>query len=37
MDDVLASADFVDLEARLQEFVANYNRRIVPFLGRFQF
>jgi hypothetical protein len=37
MDEVLASAAFVDLESRLQEFVANYSRRIVPFFGRFQF
>jgi hypothetical protein len=37
MDEVLASPAFVDLEARLQEFVVNYHRRIVPFLGRFQF
>jgi hypothetical protein len=37
MDEVLASPAFGDLENRLQEFVANYNRRVVPFLGRFQF
>jgi len=37
MDEVLTSQAFVELEARLQEFVANYNRRVVPFFGRFQF
>jgi len=37
MDDVLTSPAFLDLETRLQEFVVNYNRRVVPFHGRFQF
>jgi len=37
MDEVLTSQAFLELEARLQEFVANYDRRVVPFQGRFQF
>jgi hypothetical protein len=37
MDEALASDDFQELEARLQEFVENYRRRIVPVRERFQF
>lgn len=37
MDGVLASEDFKQLESRLQEFVENYQRRIVPVRERFQF
>lgn len=37
MDQALTSEQFQKLEARLQEFVANYRRRVVPFHGRFQF
>ncbi|HSR47784.1 MAG TPA: hypothetical protein VLL77_07315 [Anaerolineales bacterium] len=37
MDEVLASEAFGDLESRLQAFVVNYRRRIVPQGGRFQY
>lgn len=37
LEEVLASDRFQDLEARLQKFVVNYRRRIVPSRGRFQF
>ena len=37
MDRVLDSAAFQDLEQRLQEFVSDYQRRIVPLRNRFQF
>lgn len=37
MDDVLASEAFGSLEARLQAFVVNYRRRVVPYAGRFQY
>jgi len=37
MDSILESQAFVGLEARLQEFVINYRRRIVPLRRRFQF
>lgn len=37
MDEILASETFHDLESRLQEFVDNYRRRIVPVRERFQF
>ena len=35
--DILTSDDFKDMELRLQEFVGNYKRRIVPLKKRFQF
>jgi len=34
---ILESDDFQDLEARLQDFVINYQRRVVPLRRRFQF
>lgn len=34
---ILASEVFQDLEARLQSYVVNYNRRIVPVRPGFQF
>jgi hypothetical protein len=37
LEDILTSHDFKDLETRLQEFVINYQRRIVPMKKRFQF
>jgi hypothetical protein len=37
MLEVLESKAFKDLEARLQEYVVNYRRRIVPVRRRFQF
>lgn len=37
MDQALASEDFKTLEARLQEYVVNYDRRVVPQSDTFQF
>jgi hypothetical protein len=37
MEAVLASTTFEELEARLQEFVENYRRRVVPAGRRFRF
>jgi hypothetical protein len=37
LEEILASETFKDLEARLQELVSNYARRIVPRSSRFQF
>lgn len=37
MEAVLASEAFQELEERLQDFVQNYQRRIVPIRSRFQF
>jgi hypothetical protein len=37
LEKILASEQFRDLEARLQDFVVNYRRRVVPSRGRFQF
>lgn len=37
IDDILASDDFIELEARLQEYVANYNRKVVEYSSNFQF
>ncbi len=37
LEGILTSHDFKDLETRLQEFVINYQRRIVPMKKRFQF
>jgi hypothetical protein len=37
LESILASPTFQDLEARLQEFVANYARRVVPRSSSFQF
>ena len=37
LSDILSSEGFLDMELRLQEFVSNYQRRIVPMRKRFQF
>jgi hypothetical protein len=37
MDTVIESDAFAQLEARLQDFVENYHRRVVPADRRFQF
>jgi hypothetical protein len=37
LEEIIASETFKDLEARLQELVSNYARRIVPRSSRFQF
>lgn len=37
MDGILRSEAFLELEDRLQDFVENYRRRIVPLRERFQF
>ncbi|MEK7324538.1 MAG: hypothetical protein AAB217_04700 [Chloroflexota bacterium] len=37
VDSVLESEQWEDLESRLQQYVTNYTRRIVPFRNRFQF
>jgi hypothetical protein len=37
MDTVIESQTFAQLEARLQDFVENYHRRVVPADRRFQF
>jgi hypothetical protein len=37
LDGVLTSKAFLDLEVRLQDYVCNYHRRIVPLRRRFQF
>ena len=37
MDEVLASSEFQQLEARLKHYVENYYRRVVPVRQRFQF
>lgn len=37
LQNALSSDTFHDLEARLQEYVVNYRRRIVPFRRGFQF
>lgn len=37
MESVLGSDAFVQLEARLQDFVENYRRRVVPAGKRFRF
>jgi hypothetical protein len=37
MDTVIGSDAFAGLEARLQDFVENYHRRVVPADRRFQF
>ena len=37
LDTVLASPEFMELESRLQDFVINYRRKIVPQQPRFQF
>jgi hypothetical protein len=37
MDDILSSEDFLELEEKLQEFVENYKRRVVPMRGDIQF
>ncbi len=37
MDSILTSEEFRELEARLQEYVINYSRRVVACSGSFQF
>ncbi len=37
MEEVLNDPSFDDLESRLKDYVANYQRRIVPSRSRFQF
>jgi len=37
LEGILKSEAFADLESRLQEYVANYRRRVVPLRRRFQF
>jgi len=37
VDSVIESEQWEDLESRLQQYVTNYTRRIVPFRNRFQF
>lgn len=37
IEEILASEDFIELEERLQEFVINYNRRVVHYSSSFQF
>jgi hypothetical protein len=37
IEEILASEDFIELEERLQEFVDNYNRRVVEYSNSFQF
>lgn len=37
IEEILASEDFIELEERLQEFVDNYNRRVVEYRNSFQF
>ncbi len=37
LEEVLQSETFERLEARLQDYVVNYNKRIVPVRRRFQF
>lgn len=37
LGDILASEDFLELEQKLQDFVSNYRRRVVPLRKRFQF
>lgn len=36
MERVLASPEWVELEARLQRLVYNYKRRVIPYKGGFQ-
>ena len=35
--EIISSENFRDMELKLQEFVSNYQRRIVPMKKRFQF
>ena len=37
VDKILESEQWEELETRLQQYVTNYRRRIVPFRNRFQF
>ncbi len=37
MEKVVASEEFLDLESRLQNYVINYSRRLVPQSQTFQF
>ena len=37
LSDILSSEGFKDMELKLQGFVSNYQRRVVPMKKRFQF
>ena len=37
LEDILLSEDFMVLEKKLQDYVINYEKRIVPMSGAFQF
>ena len=37
VDKVIESEQWEELETRLQQYVTNYRRRVVPFRNRFQF
>jgi hypothetical protein len=37
VDKILESEQWEELETRLQQYVVNYKRRVVPFRDRFQF
>jgi hypothetical protein len=37
MDEIVSSDQFKELETRLQEYVINYNRKIVPLKSTFQY
>ena len=37
VDEVIGSEKWEELESRLQQYVTNYTRRVVPFRNRFQF
>jgi hypothetical protein len=37
VDKVIESEQWEELETRLQQYVTNYKRRVVPFRNRFQF
>jgi hypothetical protein len=37
MESIIASDTFMDLETRLQEFVTNYERKVVPMRTTFQY
>jgi hypothetical protein len=37
LESILLSEDFLELEEKLQDYVINYQKRIVPMRGSFQF
>jgi hypothetical protein len=37
LEDVLTSEDFLELEEKLQDYVVNYRKRVVPMSRSFQF